>query len=195
MTRLEGESIGTTSVNYLEGLIMNSTRITASFLLLSALCIGAQAQTAVSRDEVRNEWAKAVRSGDVPGRGEAGLTLREMNPERYAKTPVAAAKTRAEVKAELAEAVRTGDIMASGEGGMSVNELHQQTNAATALSVNGKTREQVKFELAEAIRTGDVVTGESGMKLYEIYPQRYAAARAVNMVAQRSSTAASAVAR
>jgi ribosomal protein L30E len=37
-----------------------------------------------------------------------------------------------------------------------------------------KTREQVKAELAEAIRTGDVLAnGESGLKLNELYPQRY----------------------
>jgi hypothetical protein len=53
----------------------------------------------------------------------------------------------------------------------------------------------VKFELAEAIRTSDIIEpGESGMKLNELYPQRYAAARAAN-VAQRSGAAASAVAR
>jgi len=37
-----------------------------------------------------------------------------------------------------------------------------------------KTREQVKSELAEAIRTGDVLAnGETGLKLNELYPQRY----------------------
>jgi hypothetical protein len=37
----------------------------------------------------------------------------------------------------------------------------------------GKTREQVKAELAEAQRTGDIVWGETGLKLNEIYPDRY----------------------
>jgi len=38
-----------------------------------------------------------------------------------------------------------------------------------------KTREQVKAELKEAIRTGDVFAGgdNSGVKLNELYPQRY----------------------
>jgi hypothetical protein len=37
-----------------------------------------------------------------------------------------------------------------------------------------KTREQVKAELAEAIRKGDVIApGDSGLKLNELYPQRY----------------------
>ena len=37
-----------------------------------------------------------------------------------------------------------------------------------------KTREQVKAELAEAIRTGNIVDdNESGLKLNQLYPQRY----------------------
>jgi len=45
----------------------------------------------------------------------------------------------------------------------------------TAQAQSEKTREQVKAELAEAIRTGDVLApGETGMKLNELYPQRYA---------------------
>jgi hypothetical protein len=37
-----------------------------------------------------------------------------------------------------------------------------------------KTREQVKAELKEAIRTGDVLAGgDSGLKMNELYPQRY----------------------
>jgi hypothetical protein len=44
----------------------------------------------------------------------------------------------------------------------------------TAQAQSEKTREQVKAELAEAIRTGDVLAnGESGLKLNELYPQRY----------------------
>jgi hypothetical protein len=37
-----------------------------------------------------------------------------------------------------------------------------------------KTREQVKAELKEAVRTGDVYAGgDSGLRLNELYPQRY----------------------
>ncbi len=36
------------------------------------------------------------------------------------------------------------------------------------------TREQVKADLADAIRTGDILApGDSGLKLNELYPQRY----------------------
>lgn len=46
--------------------------------------------------------------------------------------------------------------------------------ASTAHAQTLKTREQVQAELREAIRTGDVVAGgDSGLKLNELYPQRY----------------------
>ena len=47
--------------------------------------------------------------------------------------------------------------------------------AATAHAESSKTREEVQAELREAIRTGDMLAdGDSGMKLRELYPQRYA---------------------
>jgi hypothetical protein len=177
--------------------IMNAIRIASSLLVLSALCVGAaQAQTALTREQVKAEFAQAVRDGDVAPAGE-GMTLRQQHPERYpATTPHVAARTRAEVKAEYAEAVRTGDIIATGDSGLKLNEVNPQAYPAATFAGIGKTREQVKLELAEAIRTGDiVVAGEAGMKLNELYPQRYAAARATSLMAQHASAAASAVAR
>src|SRR5450432_4273569 len=197
MTRLANEPAATTtttSLDYLKGLIMNRTCITSSLFVLSTLCAGAaQAQTAVTREQIKADFAQAVRDGDVAPAGE-GMTLRQMYPGRYATEPIAAAKTRAEVKLELAEAIRTGDIV-EGETGMKLNELYPRAYPATAVAVAGKTRAQVKLELAEAIRNGDIVEGETGMKLNELYPRRYAAARSANMLAQGSGAAASAVAR
>lgn len=44
----------------------------------------------------------------------------------------------------------------------------------TAQAQSEKTLEQVKAELTEAIRTGDVLAnGDTGLKLNELYPQRY----------------------
>jgi hypothetical protein len=49
--------------------------------------------------------------------------------------------------------------------------------AGGAHAQSEKTRAQVKEELAEAIRTGDIqAPGDIGMKLNELYPQRYARA-------------------
>ena len=171
---------------------MNTIRIATSSLLLTALCAGAHAQTFVTREQVRAEWAEAVRAGDTTPAGE-GMTLRDLYPGRYGRAPATSTKTRAEVKAELAEAVRTGDIVARGEIGLKLNELHPEAYPATAIAGVGKTREQVRLELAEAIRTGDVVEGETGMKLNELYPKRYAGARAASTLA-KSGEAASGIA-
>jgi hypothetical protein len=66
-----------------------------------------------------------------------------------------------------------------GESGLQRRELEpQRYPVMPQFAVN--TRVQVKAELAEAIRTGDMpASGESGQKLYEISPSRYAAARAL----------------
>ena len=46
--------------------------------------------------------------------------------------------------------------------------------AGSAHAQSEKTREQVKAELADAIRTGDVVApGDMGLRLNELYPNRY----------------------
>ena len=175
---------------------MNSIRIASSIVVLSTLCAGvAQAQTTITREQVKAEFAQARREGNVAPAGE-GMTLRQMDPELYASAPAAPAKTRAEVKAEYEEAVRTGDIVANGDAGLKLNEINPRAYPATSFAGIGKTREQVKLELAEARRTGDIVAaGDGGMKLNELYPQRYAAARAANMLAQHSATLESAVTR
>ena len=45
----------------------------------------------------------------------------------------------------------------------------------SAWADGGKTREQVRAEYLEAVRTGDLVAGDSGLKLNELYPDRYPA--------------------
>ena len=46
--------------------------------------------------------------------------------------------------------------------------------AQTEALAFGKSREQVKAELAEALRTGNIMAdGETGLKLNQLYPQRY----------------------
>jgi hypothetical protein len=174
---------------------MNHTRSTLSFLVLSALCVGAQAQSAITRDEVRSELARAQRSGDIMAPGDTGLTLRELYPARYGVQPTTSTLTRAQVKADYAEAVRTGDLVADGESGQKLNELHPSAYPSVAVAASDKTRAQVKLEYAEAVRTGDIVEGETGMKLNQLYPARYAAARAPGVFAQRTDPSASAVPR
>ena len=98
---------------------MNFARTTVSLLLLAAIGTAAQAQSEKTREQVKAEYAEAVRTGDVIPAGDAGLKLNELYPQRYPHAEVAVATTRAQVKAELAEAIRTGDMMASGDSGSS----------------------------------------------------------------------------
>lgn len=153
---------------------MKSTSIASVILLLCAFGANANAQPK-TKEQVRNELAEAIRSGDI-ATGESSLSLRELYPQRYPAV-MAVGKTRAQVMAELAEAIRNGDV-AFGESSLTLRELHAQRYPMATL-VTGKTREQVRTELAEAIRTGDVIAnGESGLKLNELYPSHYAKARA-----------------
>ena len=153
---------------------MKSTRIATVILLLCAFGANANAQPK-TREQVRNELAEAIRSGDI-ATGESSRSLRELYPQRYPAV-IAVGKTRAQVMAELVEAIRNGDV-ASGESSLTQRELYPQ-RYPTVPQVMGKTREQVRAELAEAIRTGDVIAnGDSGLKLNELYPSRYAKARA-----------------
>jgi hypothetical protein len=167
---------------------MNVTRTTVSLLLLAAIGTVAQAQSEKTREQVKAEWADAIRTGDVLASGESGLKLNELYPRRYPRAPAAIGATRAQVKAELAEAIRTGDIIASGESGLRLNEEFPHLYPAVA-ALAGKTRAQIKAETEEAIRTGDMVAaGEGELKLNQLYPQRYARELATHAADARSST-------
>ena len=113
---------------------MNIARVTVSLLLLAALGTTAQAQSEKTREQVKAELAEAIRTGDVFARGESGLKLNELYPQRYPQAPAAVAATRAQVKAELAEAIRTGDMIAAGESGLKLNEEFPQRYPAVAVA-------------------------------------------------------------
>lgn len=157
---------------------MKLARTSLALLLLATLgAHGANAQSALTREQVKAELAEAIRTGNMLASGETGLKLNELYPERYPKPAVQLGQTRDQVKAELAEAIRTGELISTGELGLKLNEEFPQRYPAVAVAA-GKTREQVKAETAEAIRTGDIVAaGELGLKMNELYPARYANAR------------------
>jgi hypothetical protein len=135
---------------------MNFARTTVSLLLLAAIGTTAQAQSEKTREQVKAEYAEAVRTGDVIPAGDAGLKLNELYPQRYPHGAVAVAVSRAQVKAELAEAIRTGDMMATGELGLKLNEEFPQRYPAIVAVASTKTRDQVNAETREAIRNGDM---------------------------------------
>ncbi|MGJ7506251.1 DUF4148 domain-containing protein [Variovorax sp. GT1P44] len=167
----------------------NFARATSTLLLLAALGAAAHADGGMTRAQVKAELAEAMRTGNMLAAGESGLTLRELNPQRYPAPVVALGKSRAEVRTELANAIRTGDIMASDESGLRVNEEFPQRFPAQVVAA-GKSRAEVKSELAEAIRTGDILANdESGLRLNEELPRHYAKARAAQAGSPRLMTA------
>jgi predicted RNase H-like HicB family nuclease len=153
---------------------MTSSRAFSLLVLAAAMATGAHAQTGRTRAEVKAELAEAIRTGNMIGSGESGLTLRELNPQRYGATPAAASTlTRAQVTGEYQRARLAGEVMV-GEAGLPQNQVLPGNYPAQS-AVAGKSRAEVKAELAEAIRTGNVLAGgESGQLLKDVFPQRYA---------------------
>jgi predicted RNase H-like HicB family nuclease len=155
---------------------MSTPRATLSLLVLAAtlgVTAIANAQTAKTREQVQAELAEAIRSGNIVTNGESGLTLRELNPQRYGAVASSGA-SREQVLAELKEAQRSGALLAAGEAGVPLNQLNPQAYPPK-VAAQGKTRTQVEAELREALRTGNMVAGgESGQLLKDLYPQRYA---------------------
>jgi lipoprotein-anchoring transpeptidase ErfK/SrfK len=85
------------------------------------------------------------------------------------------AASRAEVRAERAAAVRNGDIVVNAETGQTAREANPKRYPQPA-KAETKSRQQVRTETVQAIRSGDVIDTESGKKLNELYPKRYAKA-------------------
>ena len=125
-----------------------------TFLLLAAaMATGAHAQTGRTRAEVKAELAEAIRTGNMIGSGESGLTQRGLNPQRYGVTAGSASTlTRAQVTGEFQQARAAGELVGVGESGLPLNEMqpgHYPQKAAVA----GRTRAEVRAELREPSRS------------------------------------------
>lgn len=154
---------------------MSSPRVLTLLVLAAAMTAGAHAQSTLTREQVRAELAEAIRTGNMVGSGESGLTLRQLYPQRYGVTAAAPSTlTRAQVTREFDQARLSGDLIAGGESGLPLNQM-QPGNYPQKEAVAGKTRAQVQAELREAIRTGDMLaSGESNLLLKDLNPVRYA---------------------
>ncbi len=84
----------------------------------------------VTREQVKAEFAEAVRTGNITTNGERGLQLNELYPSLYPAKPVQASVTREQVKAELVAALRTGDFYLNRENGGKCNEVHPAMHPA-----------------------------------------------------------------
>ena len=153
---------------------MFSIRIVCTACLLSvALVSTVWAQTPITREQVKAEFERARRSGDILVSGEAGLTVRELHPQTY-PSPDRRPISRSRVIADLAEAQANGDMLAAGEIGLRLNEVSPRLYPSKAI-VAGKSRAEVNAEVREAIRNGDLVaSGELGLPLNQVHPQAYA---------------------
>ena len=58
---------------------MNTVRNPLAFLIASACCMAAQAQTPPTRDDVVAEY-REVRTGDLLAPGDSGMKLNELYP-------------------------------------------------------------------------------------------------------------------
>ena len=143
-----------------------------TMFIASAMLVGSPAFAQLTRDQVKAEFAEAVRTGDIMS-NRGGQKLNERFPDRYPAKQAQSTLTREQVKAELAEAQRTGDMVV-GQSGRKLNEIFpdrypvQQPRSIL-------TRDQVSAELIEAQRTGNyVMAGEESGLCNEVHPYMHA---------------------
>lgn len=143
-----------------------------AMLIASAMLVGSPAFAQLTRDQVKAEFAEAVRTGDIMS-NRGGQKLNERFPDRYPAKQAQSTLTREQVKAELEEAQRTGDMVV-GQSGRKLNEIFpdrypvQQPRSIL-------TRDQVSAELIEAQRTGNyVMAGEESGLCNEVHPYMHA---------------------
>lgn len=145
-----------------------------TLLIASAMLAGAgPAFAELTREQVKAEFAEAVRTGDIMS-NRGGQKLNERFPDRYPARQAQSTLTREQVKAELAEAQRTGDMVA-GQSSRKLNEI-SPSRYPVKPAQSRLTREQVKTELAEAQRTGNYVAqGEESGLCNEVHPYMHSA--------------------
>jgi len=128
----------------------------------------AHAHSALTRDQVRQELVDALRTGSLLAPGEAGFTLREQSPQRFAARATGPAvpvpKTRGEVVQELQAAQQAGELPLLGERGTGPDG---RAIGAPPLRRMGQalTRAQVMADYREAARHGGLLgLGETGQQ-------------------------------
>ena len=143
-----------------------------ALIITSAMLVGSPAFAELTREQVKAEFAEAVRTGDIMS-NRGGQKLNERFPDRCPAKQAQSTLTREQVKAELAEAQRTGDMVV-GQSGRKLNEITPNRYPVKQAQAT-LTREQVKAELAEAQRTGNyVMAGEESGLCNEVHPYMHA---------------------
>lgn len=170
-----------------------SSRNAAALVLLAAIAGSSFAQS-LTRDDVKAEFTRAQRSGELMPAGEANLMLRDMTPSRYPAQATGPTRSRDQVRAETLAAARQGDLLAAGEADQTQRQIRPDLYPRVA-SGPAKTRGEVVAEFREARRSGDLMaTGDADMTLREMNPKRYGATASRLATAptadQRASSAA-----
>jgi len=168
--------------------VMKANRSLPSALAVACLLglsASAQAQ-GLTRDAVRSELARSLRSADIIVGGEAGLTERQLRLQRGQSRSEMAGKTREQVKSEILEAMQSGSILSHGALMLPVSELAPHRYPARTL-VLVKSRQQVKEELDQAQRLGDAPDGsEDGLTPAQRMPAKFTAARRAHALASEN---------
>ncbi|MBA4178433.1 MAG: hypothetical protein C0505_18020 [Leptothrix sp. (in: Bacteria)] len=94
-----------------------------ALFIASAMFVASPAFAELTREQVKAEFAEAVRTGDIMS-NKSGQKLNERFPDRYAAKQVQSTLTREQVKAELAEALRTGNYVMAGEESGLCKDVH-----------------------------------------------------------------------
>jgi flagellar motor protein MotB len=100
-----------------------------AMVIASAMLAASPAFAEVTREQVKAEFAEAVRTGDIMS-NKGGQKLNERFPDRYPAKQAQSNLTREQVKAEVVEALRTGNYVVTNEVTGLCNELHPDMHAA-----------------------------------------------------------------
>ena len=100
---------------------MKTKFVATALVITSSMLVGSPVFAEVTREQVRAEFAEAVRTGDIMS-NKGGQKLNERFPARYAAQPVQSTLTREQVKAEFAEAQRSGNLEV-GQSGRKLKEM------------------------------------------------------------------------
>lgn len=91
-------------------------------LLLAPAAQAADMSMTKTRDQVRAELVEAQRLGLLASVDHSGMSLRDLQPQRFPAMAPSKGKSVEQAKAELAEAVRSGELLTNDESGRKLNE-------------------------------------------------------------------------
>jgi DNA invertase Pin-like site-specific DNA recombinase len=149
--------------------VANVFRISA--IALTLVSGAARADSALSREQVRADFAAAQAAGALTGAfGTVSNGLSSFPRAQFSESETG--KSRAQVRAELSAAQNAGDAPAGF--GVTARGLYRDRQDPVTDTGEQKTRQQVRAELAAAQASGEVVTA-FGFTARQLFPADYPA--------------------